>query len=277
MNNHKITASIVLYNTPEVLINRLLSCILNSGCIDTIYIIDNSPSPKKQFAFENLPIEYIPTFSNLGYGSGHNIAIKMSIELGANFHLVLNPDISFDDGEINKMISRMQSDSDIGNLMPKVTNIDGSLQYLCKMLPTPLDLILRRFAVGPLKIIFGHMMDRFELRFTGYNREMNVPFLSGCFMLLRVSTLKEIGLFDESFFMYGEDIDLNRRMHAKYKTIFFPDASIVHDHAKASFKSAKMLWIHIINVVKYFNKWGWIFDKDRRVVNTKALMELDGR
>ena len=274
MNNYKITASIVLYNTPGVLINRLLTCIRNSGCINTIYIVDNSPVPNQQLVFEDLPVEYIQTQRNIGYGSGHNIALRKAIKLGSDFHFVFNPDISFEDTELQKMISRICDDKEIGQLMPKVINPDGSLQYLCKLLPTPLDLVLRRFAIGPLKRIAKVRADEFELRFSGYRNEMNVPFLSGCFMLFRVSALQKIGLFDESFFMYGEDIDLTRRMHAKYKTIFFPSAVVIHDHAKESYKNIKMLWIHSVNVGKYFNKWGWFLDAERKKMNTAVINSL---
>jgi GT2 family glycosyltransferase len=274
LNNHKITASIVLYNTPGVMINRLLACIRNSGCIDAIFIVDNSPVPNQQFVFEDLPIEYIQTQRNIGYGSGHNIALKKAMELGSDFHFVFNPDISFEDAELQKMISRICDDKEIGQLMPKVINPDGSMQYLCKLLPTPFDLVLRRFAIGPLKRLVKARADKFELRFTGYRNEMNVPFLSGCFMLFRVSALQKIGLFDESFFMYGEDIDLTRRMHSKYKTIFFPGAVVIHDHAKESYKNIKMLWIHSINVGKYFNKWGWFLDPDRKKMNAAFINSL---
>jgi len=271
LNNHKITSSIVLYNTPAVLINRLLSCIRSSGCIDIVYVVDNSPLPNQQPMFEDLPVEYIQTHRNIGYGSGHNIALKKAMELGSDFHFVFNPDISFEDAELQKMISRICDDKEIGQLMPKVINPDGSMQYLCKLLPTPFDLVLRRFAIGPLKRLVKARADKFELRFTGYRNEMNVPFLSGCFMLFRVSALQKIGLFDESFFMYGEDIDLTRRMHSKYKTIFFPGAVVIHDHAKESYKNIKMLWIHSINVGKYFNKWGWFLDSDRKKINTAVV------
>ncbi|QWD60435.1 glycosyltransferase [Polynucleobacter sp. MWH-UH35A] len=274
MNNHKITASIVLYNTAGVLINRLLACIHNSGCIDAIFIVDNSPEPNQQLVFEDLPVEYIRTQRNIGYGSGHNIALKKAIKLGSDFHFIFNPDISFGESELQKMISRICDDKEIGQLMPKVINPDGSLQYLCKLLPIPLDLVLRRFAIGPLKRIAKARADKFELRFTGYKKEMNVPFLSGCFMLFRVSALQKIGLFDESFFMYGEDIDLTRRMHSKYKTIFFPGAVVIHDHARESYKNIKMLWIHSVNVGKYFNKWGWFLDPDRKKMNAAVINSL---
>jgi len=103
---------------------------------------------------------------------------------------------------------------------------------------------------------------------------MDVPYLSGCFMFLRVAALKEVGTFDERFFMYPEDIDLTRRIHRKYRTVFYPEVSIVHHHAQSSYKNGKMMWIHGLNLIEYFNKWGWIFDKERKKINTEIPKQL---
>ena len=156
--------------------------------------------------------------------------------------------------------------------MPKVFYPNGEVQFLCKLIPTPFDLIFRRFL--PQKWT-KKRTERFELRKSGYNKTMDVPYLSGCFMFLRTEALKEVGLFDERFFMYPEDIDLTRRMHQKYRTVFYPDVSIIHHHAQSSYFSLKMLWIHTINMIKYFNKWGWIFDKQRKEINRKTLKSLN--
>ena len=100
---------------------------------------------------------------------------------------------------------------------------------------------------------------------------MNVPSLSGCFMLLRTSVLEAVGLFDENIFMYLEDVDLNRRIHTNYKTIFYPEVSIVHEYAKESYRNKKLLMFHIRSALYYFNKWGWIFDRKRKEVNDTCL------
>jgi GT2 family glycosyltransferase len=187
---------------------------------------------------------------------------------------VLNPDVHFSSDALEKMIAFMRSNPDVGQLMPRVVHADGSLQYLCKLIPTPADLLLRRFARGKLGSCFRKRRERFELRFTGYNRVMDIPYLSGCFLLFRTSALRRVGLFDERFFMYPEDIDISRRMNAEFRTVFFPGATIVHDHARESYKNGRSLWVHIENSVKYFNKWGWIFDQERSRVNRETLQKL---
>ena len=104
---------------------------------------------------------------------------------------------------------------------------------------------------------------------------MEVPYLSGCFMFLRTASVKEVGFFDERFFMYPEDIDLTRRINEKYKTIYFPEVSIVHNHGKESYKRGDMLLVHTTNMIKYFNKWGWFYDLKRVKTNQNILRKLN--
>ena len=101
---------------------------------------------------------------------------------------------------------------------------------------------------------------------------MNVPYLSGCFMFLRVAALKDVGLFDEKIFMYGEDADLCRRLFEfGYKNIYLPNINIVHAFQKGSHKSVRLTWIGIKSAFYYFNKWGWFFDKKRNSINALAV------
>jgi len=263
-----LSISIVLYKNYFSEIVPLLDKLNESGIISEIYLIDNSPTPTTEF--ENLAT-YIFTGKNIGYGAAHNIAIRQTIEQNIPYHLVINPDISFEPMILTQIVSFMNINTDIGHLMPKVFYPNGEIQYLCKLIPTPFDLIFRRFFPQSW---FRKQKDRFEMRASGYNKIMDVPYLSGCFMFLRTEALKEIGLFDERFFMYPEDIDLTRRIHKRYRTVFYPDVSIIHHHAQSSYINLKMLVIHIQNLIRYFNKWGWIFDKERRIINKKILKQF---
>lgn len=267
-----LNASIVLYNTQKDQLLKAVNSVLNTSLNIRLYLVDNSSNDDlKEFARLDDRIEYIYNNANLGYGAAHNIAIRKSIEDGVPFHLVLNPDVYFAKGTLEALYEYCLSQPDVGLVMPKITNTDGSIQYLCKLLPTPLDLIGRRFL--PEKII-QKRNEHFELKFSGYNKIMEVPFLSGSFMFMRVGVLKKVGLFDERYFMYAEDIDLSRRINKASKTIFYPHVSVVHEHAKESYKSIKMLSIHIRSSIKYFNKWGWFFDTKRKSINRRILEQL---
>ncbi len=109
------------------------------------------------------------------------------------------------------------------------------------------------------------------MSFVPHNKVINVPFLSGCFMFLRTTALKETGLFDERFFLYAEDTDLSRRIHQKFNTIFFPFAEIYHSHARGSYKNIRLTWHNLKSAFQYFNKWGWIFGKEREIINEAAM------
>lgn len=261
-----LNASIVLYNHTLSEITPLVKTLRKSATVSDIFFIDNSP--KENPDFKKLNANYHFTGKNLGYGSAHNIAIRQTIEQGIPYHLVINPDISFDPAILSKIEGFMNNNSDIGLLMPKVLYPTGEIQYLCKLIPTPFDLIVRRFLP---KSWTQKQTEKFEMRESGYNRIMDVPYLSGCFMFLRTEALQQVGLFDERFFMYPEDIDLTRRIHRQYRTVFYPEATIVHHHAQSSYISVRMLFIHIKNMIKYFNKWGWIFDRERRRVNKEII------
>jgi GT2 family glycosyltransferase len=102
-----------------------------------------------------------------------------------------------------------------------------------------------------------------------------VPYLSGCFMFLRIDALKKTGIFDENIFMYGEETDLCRRLiKNNFKTIFYPKVKITHEFAKGSHKSFRLTWIGIKSAIYYFNKWGWFFDAERVRINKETLKKL---
>ncbi len=267
-----IVTSIVTYKDNQNKVSNLLSCLFRVNLKLKIYIVDNSPTNElKKLGNHKEGIEYVFNNKNLGYGKAHNIAIKRSIK-SSKYHLVLNPDIYFDKGVLERIFDFMEKKRDIGLLMPKVLYTDGSLQYLCKLLPTPFDLLFRRFL--PFKKITEKRNETYELRFTGYDSIMEVPYLSGCFMFFRTEALEKVGLFDERFFLYLEDTDLSRRINKHFKTVYYPETFIYHNHERGSYKSKKLLLFHIASAIKYFNKWGWFFDRERGEINQKTIDNL---
>jgi GT2 family glycosyltransferase len=268
----QLTVSIVLYKTPVKQLHSCLSSLRKFSGSLHLYLVDNSPTDLLIHECRvDISHEYIHLPENPGFGTGHNVAIKKAQELGFSYHLVLNADVTFNEDILTPMLVHLESNPTVGQIMPKVHNPDGSIQRLCKLVPTPTDLFLRRFSTKKQQ----HKGSRhFELHDSGYDKIMFVPYLSGCFMLLRQSSLLDIGLFDERFFMYPEDIDLTRRMAEHYDTVFFPQVSIVHEYGAGSHKSIKLFLIHFYNLCKYFNKWGWIKDPIRVRLNKKTLSQF---
>jgi GT2 family glycosyltransferase len=261
-----LNISIVLYQPHWEQIKQLTQILLECRDVHSIYWIDNSPIEHEQ-TWVSDKVRYIFNNKNLGYGTAHNIAIRESIYDDIPFHLVINPDILLTSDVIDTLLHFIQHYPEVGLVAPRVEYPTGELQYLCKLLPTPWDVFGRRFLP---RCWMKKRNECYELRQSGYNQIMNVPYLSGCFMLLRTEAVRRVRLFDERFFMYPEDIDLTRRIHRNYLTVFFPHVRVIHNHTRASYKSLKMLCIHIINMCRYFNKWGWIVDKERDLFNQQT-------
>jgi GT2 family glycosyltransferase len=269
-----ISGSIVLYNSGI----EQLECVINSFAPSEkrqLFLIDNSPLQTNVGSIlrDNKYISYYFVGRNLGYGTGHNIALKMALKIQSQYHLIMNPDVQYNPQIIDTIIEFMENDESIIYLMPKILNKKKELQYLCKLLPTPANLILRRFL--PEVISAQKINDGYIIRDIEYDSILNPPSLSGCFMFLRMSLIEKYNLFfDERFFMYCEDVDLIRRLHRIGKTIYYPQVSIIHDHSKESYRLNRMFFEHIKSAVKYFNKYGWFYDKERKEMNRKFLEEI---
>ena len=286
-----ITASVVTYNHHLLDFEPVLRSLFASP-VNIVYVIDHSddmmdlkqelqefaqrvlggePELKRK-AEAGFRLIYIPHENN-GYGGGHNVALKEAQKLGSVYHLVVNPDVWFGPEVMPALIEYMDAHEEVGQIMPKVLYPNGQIQRLAKMLPTPLD-VFGRFCLP--EFLIRRRNKKFELVQSGFSKKMNIPFLSGCFMFFRMSALNEVGLFDEQFFLYAEDIDMTRRMHQKYETLFFPSTTIYHTFTRGSRRSLRLMWIHIISTIKYLNKWGWWNDSERKEINENVKAQIGG-
>jgi GT2 family glycosyltransferase len=247
---------------------KAIRSFLDTSLRVKLVLVDNSPTDDLRNLISDERVEYIFNNANIGFGKAHNIAMKTSLGI-AQYHLVLNPDIYFDKGVLETLYDYMAKNPDVGQVMPKIMYPNQEIQKLCKLLPTPMDLFLRRFFPW-----FPGAQARnrlYELEDTGYDQIMNIPYLSGCFMFFRTLALQKIGLFDDRIFMYIEDTDITRRMHQQYRTIFYPGVHVFHHYTKGSYKNLKLMLYNIHGAFIYFSKWGWFFDKERSEVNKKVI------
>lgn len=262
----KLNVSIVTYHTDATELHTCLACLLGSTAVSRVDIIDNGREERlRQLAesYRTPRLTYTPA-DNRGYGAGNNISLRRSLEEKADYHLVMNSDVYFKPDTIEKCLAYMDTHPECGQLIPRTVFPDGSYQPVCHPLPSPMDLLKHRFL--PRK--FGRRWrDSYEMRDIRLTEPLNVPYHHGCFMLFRTQALRDVGLFDERFFMYPEDIDITRRVHERYETVYFPGAEIVHAHRADSRRNYRMLWIHASNMLRYFRKWGFVFDKKRRRAN----------
>lgn len=235
-------------------------------------VVDNSPAPLSKKIFENYNWTYIHNPNNPGFGASHNIIFDRFSEK-ADYHLIVNPDITFSKDVVNELVSFLDQNAQAGCVMPKVYYPDGRIQRLAKLLPSPKDWIIRRL---PFKSLKDSTNQRLELHQADYEfGTFEVPFVSGCFVLFRSRVIDTIGFFDTRFFMYTEDTDLSRRLWINQtRPYYFGEIAVFHGYEKGSSKNIKLLKIHIESAVKYFNKWGWI-DRERRKINRACLEQFD--
>jgi GT2 family glycosyltransferase len=266
----QITASIVIYRTsPEQVTAAIKSCRSSSLQIKVI-VVDNSPTPLMRDIVQTSGAEYHFPGRNLGFGAGHNVAIRKYLS-SSDYHLILNPDVYFDSDILVPLYNFMRANPQVGAVMPRVLYPDGSEQHLCKLLPEPMDLIVRRFGGSISRKLFQPRIDRYLLKGVSMAAPRIIPSLSGCFMLLRTEVLKTTDLFDEHYFMYMEDVDLCRRIGEVAYTVFFPGVAIFHEYAKGSYRSKRLLKYHIQSSWYYFCKWGWFQDETRDHLNARLL------
>jgi GT2 family glycosyltransferase len=269
----KLTVSIVTHNNENVIRDALRSIeesTLRQKNECEIMVVDNASTDETaEIITSEFPRVTLIRSENTGFGAGHNKAIK-KIMGKSDYHLIMNPDVYFDENLLERLVTFMNKHPDTGLTMPKIFYPDKKVQYLCKLLPTPFDSIVRRFIPGFIKSLFRRRLDAYEFRDRNYDRQMEVPHLSGCFMMIRTAVFDAVGFFDEQFFMYFEDVDLSRRIHRQYKTVYYPDIHIYHQFHRGSYKGLKPLKHHVASAIKYFNKWGWFVDNERKEINRKV-------
>ena len=270
---YDIVGSIVLFKNESSVVKKAIESFLATSLKIHLYIIDNSPTDCLKDVCSGKNIEYIFNNKNMGFGAGHNIALR-KIAGKTKYCLILNPDIYFEQGTLKKLFDFMNANKDVGLLLPKVLYPDNSMQYLCRLIPNPYDVFIRKLNFRLVAPLIRARKLRYEFRFADYNKTMNVPYLSGCFMFVRAEVFKKIGVFDERFFVYFEDVDLSRRIHKHYRTLYYPEAVIYHEYENGSDKSFGLLKCIICSGIKYFNKWGWFIDKDRKSANSRAISTL---
>lgn len=253
-----LSIAIVTYNNEEC-IGNCINSIINH--IDTelsynLYIIDNNSCDSTVTQVKRIQagahgdkITLIQNHNNVGFGTAHNQVLSM---LDSRYHLVVNPDITIVNNCIAEMAEYMDLHPDIGLLSPLIKHPDGRIQYLCKRNPTFWDLFIRLF----FPYSFNKRHHYFEMRETGYNKEFEVEYATGCFMLFRTEIFKKLNGFDENFFLYLEDADITRRVNQISKTVFYPYNYVIHEWQRGSHRSLKLALIDIKSALYYFKKWG---------------------
>jgi GT2 family glycosyltransferase len=269
----KISIIINHYQTLEVLQLCLKSLLKNlPENIESEIIVTDS---KTQEETEEIMREFFPQIifitaeKNIGFGKSVNRALKKA---QGEYILIINADIVIDRKEtIEKMLSYLKNNPEVGIIGPKLLNINNTRQVSCFRFYTPAVIACRRTFLGKTKwgkkvlsyFLMDDIFNSVEVKFQ--QSPIFVDWLMGSALLAKKEAIEKVGYFDERFFMYLEDTDWCRRFwKAGYKVVYFPQVQMYHYHIQASKKKggvfdlffSKYTRIHLLSAIKYFLKWG---------------------
>ena len=235
----KLSVIIISYNVKHFLEQCLFSVRAAISGLDVeTFVVDNaSVDGSVKMVKEKFPeVHCIANVDNPGFAKANNQAIKQT---AGEYILLLNPDTIVETDTFSKIIAFMESHPDAGGLGVKM--VDGTGKFLPESkrgLPTPLVAFYKIFGLARL-FPRSKTFSKYHLGFLDKDKTHEVEILAGAFMLLRKSVLNKVGLLDEAFFMYGEDIDLSYRiLKAGYHNYYYPDARIIHYKGESTRKGS---------------------------------------
>ena len=253
-----ISIALVSHNSKKDL-KLLLPSLIKAlqGISSEILLVDNCSIDstldyvKSNFLDVNIHQNQTPK----GYGANQN---KNILRAKGKYIALMNPDMIVPQQAFHRLLNFMKAHDGAGIATCKICNLDGTCQYLNKREPALFDLLARRFMPGFLQPIFQKRLDYYEMRDMGYDRVVEVPFISGSFMFARTDLIKAVKGFDEHFFMYFEDVDLCRRLRENAVPLLYcPDVEIIHRWERAAHKSLKWTLVFCMSGLKYYRKWGF--------------------
>jgi O-antigen biosynthesis protein len=242
----KLSVIIVNYNVKHFLEQCLHSVYKAANKIETeIFVVDNnSVDGSAQLVREKFPdLHFIENKENVGFSRANNQAIRKAT---GEYILLLNPDTVVEEDTFTKVTGFMDHHPEAGGLGIKM--IDGKGNFLPESkrgLPTPWVAFYKMFGLSKL-FPKSRKFGKYHLSYLNPNEIHEIEILAGAFMLLRKKALDKVGLLDEDFFMYGEDIDLSYRIiQGGYKNYYFPETTIIHYKGESTKKGS-------LNYVKVF-------------------------
>lgn len=227
-----------------------------------IIVVDNhsKDGTDDMMPAEFASLRYIRSPKNVGFAAGNNLGIR---EASGRNLLIMNPDIAVFGNVFERMVTFLDQHPSVGICGPKLLNPDGSVQTSCRMFPTVRTILYRRSPLGKLPSAREELR-RFLMTEWDHNDNRPVDWLLGACVLVRRSAMEKVGLLDERFFLYFEDVDWCRRFwQAGYEVWYLgKSAELVHYHRQLSAESPGLSGVfsyatrlHIRSGIRYFLKY----------------------
>ncbi|PIZ98648.1 MAG: hypothetical protein COX77_03925 [Candidatus Komeilibacteria bacterium CG_4_10_14_0_2_um_filter_37_10] len=265
MSEYNIKLSIIIlnYNTPK-LVKYLLTNFfdLKKNFSYEVIVINNGEKTKfleEIRAFRNsIKVREIP---NHGYAAGNNTGMRAA---SGEYVMIMNPDLYWHDGEIEKMIDYLDQHTEVGILGPKLIYPSQEVQYSCLRYPDWHLPFYRRSKLSQTTRA-QKWLDHYLLKDYNHQTARAVDWLFGACLLVRQRAIAQVGLLDEQYFMYFEDLDWCRRFNnASWQVHYLPTAQVIHFHHRDSADKigffgffTKLGRIHFYSWLKYLRKWNF--------------------
>lgn len=270
MNNVDISIIIVSNNHQSFLPRCLSSIYANQDYLRLeIFVVDNvSCDTTSEYVKTTFPqITLIQRTNKCGFSANNNIAIKRA---RGTYILLLNPDTEIQPHALRELYDTMEENTDVGISGPKLIFPNKRIQYSCRKFPTIMSFFMRRTPIR-LFVKQSRINDTHLLKHINHSKIQQVDWLLGACLCIRKKTIDSVGLLDERFFLYGEDIDYClRTWHAGWKVLYVPMAHIVHHHQARSDKQLLNVYsrFHMQSVLLFALKHG-VFLK--RTIHTHPI------
>jgi len=257
---------IVNYNTRDLLRDCLAS-IADSrldGFSLAVTVVDNgSHDGSADMVEESFPQFRLIRSDNRGYACANNMGLRSTV---ARYHLLLNADTLLPPRALSRVIAYMDEHEEVGALGPRLVLENGSLDLACRRgFPTPFNAFCKYSGLARL-FPRSRLLTGYNLTYLSPDEEAAVDSVVGAFMLLRARALEEVGGLDESFFMYGEDLDLCYHLKTMgWRVVYWPDVTVLHYKRASSAKSARAS-------AEFFRAMRIFYDKNR---NKRPLIPLE--
>lgn len=251
----RVSASVVMYGNAEE-----TRCCLDSLAAHTkqpdfaLYLVDNASPDGALAQLQNKPlapcVRLCPQKKNRGYGAGHNAVLA---ELDSRYHAVINPDILVDEDVLAAMADWMDAHPDVAITTPRLVFPGGQPQYTAKRRPAVLPLLARQLHLPFLKKHETHYLMLDE----DLCLQQDVEFCSGSFFMIRTDIYRQMGGFDEGYFMYVEDADITQKALRYGRAVYLPHVTVTHAWHRAAHKKPRQFFWQLKSMLRYFGKWGW--------------------
>ncbi len=259
----ELSIIITSYKNPEMLRVCINSIKKNISLLNYEIIVSDSETEEdtEMLMREEYPkIKFFSFKENVGF----QYLVKKSFEASTGkYILILNGDMIIKKDSVEKLLEFIKNNPAAGLVGPQLLNFNETLQNSCCRYYTPLTIVYRRTFFGKFEFAKKHL-DKCLMKDFDHKSTKEVDWLMGSALMTRREAILKVGLMDERFKMYFEDVDWCRRFWENgYKVIYYPESKMYHYHGRGSagrsilktLFSNRLTWIHIFSAIKYFIKY----------------------